>query len=337
MVRKMEPESRQPGTEPDSAKRDVTNLLDVIIIGGGAAGLGAALLFDAGQQRNAPAKIFNGYLSRDGSTPKEFLEISRQQLDRYDTVQLRRAKVATVERGRDRLTTVLESGERFESRTILLATGLVDELPSIENFRQFYGHTAHNCPYCDGWEVRGQPIVVIGGNQDSADLAIELLLWSEDVILCVNGPISYDEKTTSTLERVGIRVITTSVKRLEGTGGDLKGVRFSDDSFLERAALFFSPGQFPKSPLAEQLGCSFCEADCCIECSDETVTGVPGVYAAGNCTKGVQLVIAAVAEGMQAAFAINNDLVEIDAASGALRHAADDVKPASKQDRNAKA
>ena len=319
--------------------KDVTALLDVVIVGGGAAGLGAALvlgrclrkvlLFDSGQQRNAPAKVFNGYLSRDGSTPGEFQAISRQQLERYETVELRKAIVSKVERANDRLTTILDSGERFDSRTLLLATGLVDELPQIENFRQFYGLTAHSCPYCDGWEVRGQPIVVVGGKQEAAELAIELLLWSKDIILCVNEPIGYDEKTKATLQRLGIQVIEKTIRRLEGTNGDLERIRFVDDSFLERKALFFSPGQFPKSPLAEQLGCRFCEEDRRIKCTDGAVTGVPGVYAAGNCTQGIQLVIAAVAQGMEAAFAINNDLIEIDAASGALRHAAKEVKPAS--------
>ncbi len=313
--------------------------LDVVIIGGGAAGLGAALVLgrclrkvlvcDSGAPRNAPARIFNGYLSRDGSTPAEFLAIAREQMQRYDTVEIRKAKVVDVKPGKDRFTTILESGDRVVSRTVLLATGLVDELPKIENFKDFYGKTAHNCPYCDGWEVRGQPLAVTGGTQSAADLAIELLLWSKDVVLCPNEKIAYDKKTHETLKRVGIRVVETPIKRLEGNDGELAGIRFEDDSFLPRAALFFSPHQSPRSPLAEKLGCDFCEEDSCIQCTTGlTVTSVPGVYAAGNCTKGVQLVIAAVSDGMQAAFAINNDLIEADAASGALRHAADDVTPA---------
>jgi thioredoxin reductase len=310
----------------------VKPLLDTIIVGGGPAGLSAALVLgrclrrvlvcDAGHPRNEPAKIFNGYLSRDGSTPAEFLAISREQLRRYETVELRQTVVTEVERGEGQFTAVLESGERLSARTLLIATGLVDELPQFENFREFYGKTAHSCPYCDGWEVRGQPLVVTGATQEAADLAIELLLWSRDIVLCTDSAaISYDDKARQTMDRLGIRIIEKRITRLEGKDGELHGLRFADDTFLQRQALFFSPGQVQRSPLAEKLGCDFCPQDDCIECGEDTATSVPGVYAAGNCSKGVQLVAAAVAEGMQAAFAINNALLEEDTASGELGQA----------------
>jgi thioredoxin reductase len=314
--------------------------LDVIVVGGGPAGLSAALVLgrclrrvlvcDAGNPRNRSARIFNGYLSRDGSTPGEFLEVSRAQLQRYrETVELRTVKVTEVERGEGRFTVTLETGEHFDTRMLLLASGLVDELPQIENLREFYGRSVHSCPYCDGWEVRGRSLAVAGGNQQAADLAIELLLWSKDVVLCANGPLACDGKTRDTLERLDLRVIETAIARLEGTDGELAGVRFADGSYLPRAALFFSPGQHQRSPFAEQLGLDVCEQDNCIQCGEGTATtNVPGVYAAGNCTRGIQLVIGAVAEGMQAAFAINNALLEADADSGALKHTADAVVPA---------
>ena len=164
-------------------------VLDAIIVGGGPAGLSAALVLgrclrrvlvcDAGHPRNEPARIFNGFLSRDGSNPAEFLQICRDQLRRYETIEFRKVKVVDVKRGDSQFTAILETGERVTSRMLLLATGLVDELPQIENFRQFYGSTVHNCPYCDGWECRDQSIAVTGGNQDSVDLAIELLLLEQ--------------------------------------------------------------------------------------------------------------------------------------------------------------
>src|SRR6185436_20107378 len=137
----------------------------------GPAGLSAALvlgrclrkvlLVDAGNPRNKPATIFNGYLSRDGSNPAEFLEISRAQMKRYEeTVELRSGVVKKITRKDKRFTATLETGEEFDSRTVLIATGLVDELPKIDNIRAFYGKTVHNCPYCDGWEVRGQKLAV---------------------------------------------------------------------------------------------------------------------------------------------------------------------------------
>ena len=254
---------------PQPSRLSDAEVLDAIVIGGGPAGLSAALVLgrclrrvlvcDAGHPRNEPARIFNGFLSRDGSSPAEFLQICRDQLRRYETIEFRRVKVVDVERGDCRFTAILETGERVAGRMLLLATGLVDELPQIENFRQFYGSTVHNCPYCDGWECRDQPIAVTGGNQDSVDLAIELLLWSKDLVLCTNGPLTCDRKTVETMRRLDIRVIETPISRLEGESDKLEGIRFIDGNFLLRSALFFSPGQYQRSHLAEQLGCEFCE------------------------------------------------------------------------------
>ena len=312
-----------PSHSPDE------EVLDAIIVGGGPAGLSAALVLgrclrrvlvcDAGHPRNEPARIFNGFLSRDGSNPAEFLQICRDQLRRYETIEFRRVKVVDVGRGDCQFTAILETGERVTCRMLLLATGLVDELPQIENFRPFYGSTVHNCPYCDGWECRDQSIAVAGGNQDSVDLAIELLLWSKDLVLCTNGPLRCKRQTLETIRRLNIRVIETPIARLEGKGDKLEGIRFTDNYFLLRSALFFSPGQYQRSHLAEQLGCEFCEDNNCIQCGENAATNIPGVYAAGNASRGVQLVIAAAAEGMQAAFAINNALLEADTASNALR------------------
>ena len=303
-------------------------ILDTVIVGGGPAGLSAALVLgrclrrvlvcDAGHPRNEAAVVFNGYLSRAGSSPAEFLQISRDQLRRYETVEMRTVKVVEVERGDKRFTVILETGERIETRMLLLAAGLVDELPKIEGLKRFYGKSIHSCPYCDGWESRGQPIGVAGGTQEAADLAIELLLWTTDVVLCANGPLTCDEKTRAQLERGKVRIIQTPIAALEGKGDEFTGVRFEDGSFLPRHAFFFSPGQHQRSPLAEKLGCEFCEKDGCIQCGEDTATCVPGVYAAGNASKGVQLVIAAAAEGTLAAVAMNNALLEADAESGAL-------------------
>ena len=134
---------------PHPSRPSDAQVLDAIIIGGGPAGLSAALVLgrclrrvlvcDAGHPRNEPARIFNGFLSRDGSTPAEFLQICRDQLRRYETIEFRRGKVVDVERGDCQFTAILETGERVTGRMLLLATGLVDELPQIENFRQSYG------------------------------------------------------------------------------------------------------------------------------------------------------------------------------------------------------
>ena len=312
-------------------------LLDVIIVGGGPAGLSAALILgrclrrvlvcDAGQPRNAASHAMHGYLSRDGIAPAEFLKIGREQLGPYETVAFRKIKVEDVEGGAGNFTVVLEGGERVKSRMLLLATGLVDELPQIENFRQFYGVSAHNCPYCDGWEHRGQPMAVVGSCKDSADLALELRLWSKDIILCTDGAPTCDRAALELLGRNEVEVIQTPIARLDGTGAQLERILFQDGSESARSALFFSPGQYQRSHLAEMLGCEFCPEDGCVQCNEDASTCVPGVFVSGNASRGLQLVIAAAAEGMQAGFAINSALLEADAELGAVKSGAGDEKP----------
>src|SRR4029453_13074806 len=189
---------------PQPSRPSDAEVLDAIVIGGGPAGLSAALVLgrclrrvlvcDAGHPRNEPARIFHGFLSRAGSTPAEFLQICRDQLRRYESIEFRKVKVVDVERGDCRFTAILETGERVAGRMLLLATGLVDELPQIENLRQFYGSTVHNCPYWHGGGGCVPPISVKGGKKDSVALAIELLLWSKDLVLCTNGPLTCDGK-----------------------------------------------------------------------------------------------------------------------------------------------
>jgi thioredoxin reductase len=305
---------------------DAKSILDVIIVGGGPAGLSAALIlgrcrrravvFDSGEPRNAASRALHGYLTRDGIAPSEFLKIGRKQLAPYDTVEFRHAKVARVERGDHRFIAILESGERVSARMLLLASGVVDELPQIEGFRQFYGVSAHSCPFCDAWEHRDQPLAVIGGDKDAADLALELLLWSKNIVLCTNGGTRCHRALLDRLEENGVRIIDRLVAALEGLGNKLECIRFHDGSKIPCAALFFSPAQHQRSHLAEMLGCEFCEADSGVQCGENGATNVPGVYVAGNASRGVQLIIAAAAEGMQAAFAINSALLEADAPRG---------------------
>src|SRR3954468_3807078 len=164
---------------------------DVIIVGGGPAGLSAALvlgrcrrrvlLIDSGHPRNEAARMMHGFISRDGTPPKEFLRLSREQLAKYENVELRDGCVETASRGNEQFTVRTSDGQEFTSRILLLASGLVDDVPEIEGIKQFYGKSVHLCPYCDGWEHKDEKICVYGPGQMGADLALVMLGWTCDV------------------------------------------------------------------------------------------------------------------------------------------------------------
>ncbi len=207
---------------------------------------------------------------------------------------------------------------------LLLATGLVDELPKIENFQQFYGVSAHNCPFCDRWEHRGEPIAVVGCDKDAADLALELRLWSKEIVLCTNGENVCDRAALQLLEKDGVEAMKQRVARLEGADRQLEWIVFEDGSRSARRAFFFSSGQYQRSVLAKKLGCEFCAEDGCVQCGEDASTCVPGVFVAGNASRGPRLVIAAAVEGAEAGFVINSALIDEEAAGGVVKSGAGD-------------
>jgi thioredoxin reductase len=170
---------------------------DCIIIGGGPAGLGGALalgrcrrsvlICDAGHPRNERSKAMHGFLSRDGMSPKEFLDTCRNELRAYPNVQQISLEAAHVRSFQPGFAVEFQNGVLEHSRTLLLATGVIAELPAIDGFERFYGRSAHQCPYCDGWEHCGKALAVLGDKSEAAELAIEMLIWGRNIILCTNG------------------------------------------------------------------------------------------------------------------------------------------------------
>jgi thioredoxin reductase len=184
---------------------------DVVIVGGGPAGLSAALvlgrcrrrvlLCDAGQPRNAASAHLHGYLTRDGINPREFLRLGRSELAQYDTVEVRDVHVTDARCESSRFSTTLATGETVCSRKLLLATGVVDNVPAIEGLRELYGKSIFHCPYCDGWELREQPMVVYGRGERGYGLSLELTGWTRDMVLLTDGPCELDEDQRERLER----------------------------------------------------------------------------------------------------------------------------------------
>ena len=296
-------------------------MYDVIIVGAGPAGLSAALVLgrcrrnvlvcDSGQPRNAASHGLHGFITRDGIEPKDFLRIGREQLKPYETVELRDATVVSVARDNDQFVTTLADGEKVSSRKLLLATGVVDELPRLEGLDEFYGTSVFHCPYCDGWEMRDQPIAIYGRGESGSGLAVEMTLWSRDLVLCTDGPSELTEEHEEKLKQHQIPVREERIARLEGTDGVLEQIVFDSGETLARRAMFFSTGWKQHCDLAKSLGCQLTKEGC-VDTGEYEATSVRGVYVAGDASRMVQFVIVAAAEGAQAAVAINKELMKED-------------------------
>lgn len=296
-------------------------MFDVIIVGAGPAGLSAALMlgrcrrsvlvFDTRAPRNAASRALHGYLTRDGMPPLEFLQLARDQIGRYDTVQIRDAEVTDASCGADGFSIALADGQRFSSRKLLLATGVCDNLPEIPGFRELYGRSVFHCPYCDGWEVRDQPLAVYGRGARGVGLALELTGWSRDIVLCTDGAAGIEPDDAERLALNGIAVRDEPVAALAAEAGALRQIEFTGGPPLARRAVFFTTGQYQRSTLLERLGCEFNDKGTVRTGKYET-THIPGLYVAGDASRKVQWVVVAAAEGAEAAFAINTDLLKED-------------------------
>lgn len=296
------------------------SMFDVVIVGAGPAGLSAALILgrcrrkvlvcDAGHPRNAASQALHGYLTRDGIEPADLLRIGREQLRPYTTVQLRSGEVTDARRvGNEFEITV--NAETVSSRKLLLATGVVDHLPDIEGLKPLYGRSVFHCPYCDGWELRDQPIAIYGREDRGAGLALELTGWSRDLIVCTDGPATILVDDRKQLEGLKIPVREEPIARLEGSDGQLERIIFESGEALPRRGMFFNTGQEQRCNLAARLGCEFTDRGA-VRTGEYEMTSVPGLFVAGDASRAVQLVIVAAAEGAEAAFAINKALIKED-------------------------
>jgi thioredoxin reductase len=297
-------------------------MMDVVVVGGGAAGLSAALVLgrsrrrtvviDDGMPRNAPSPEAHSFFTRDGTTPAELLRIAREQLGPYDSVELRRGRVVSMSRVDDGFAIRLADGAEIEARRVLLAVGVRDILPDIEGLGALWGKSVLHCPYCHGWEVRDQPLALYAGGAVAMDMAPMLLQWSRDLLLCT-GAVELEDGERATLSRLGVRVIDTQVQRVEGEGHGVRIV-FADGHAESRGALFLRPGQAVAGDLPRQIDCEHTETGL-IRVGADHQTSVPGVYAAGDATTPAQQIVIAAASGAQAAMMINRDLVRADVAA----------------------
>lgn len=299
---------------------------EVVIVGGGAAGLSAALVLgrarrrvavvDAGEPRNAPAAHMHAFLSRDGMPPAGLLAAGRAEAASY-AVELIPDQVVRARAGDEGEVIVgLGGGRVIRARRLLIATGVRDELPDIPGARQLWGRGLLHCPYCHGWEVRGQPLGVLGGSPGAVQHALLVRQWSADVIFFA-GQGELPEAELAQLAAREIRVVAGEVASLVMQEGRLTGVQLADGHVVPRAAVFIRPRNVPRGDgLLAGLGCAVDAAGFpVVDVSGRTT--VAGVWAAGNIVNPRAQVITAAGDGAAAAMAINADLVADDVARAA--------------------
>jgi thioredoxin reductase len=306
----------------------MTQTTDVVVIGGGAAGLSAAvmlgrsrrcvLVIDAGNPRNAPAEGVHGFLSRDGASPSDLLATGRKEVEHYGG-RILDGTAVTARRTDAGFEVEVSDGQRVTARRLLVTTGLTDELPAVDGLRERWGRDVLHCPYCHGWEVRDQAVGVLASNEMAVHQALMFRQLTDDVILFQHtaGPLTEDE--AADLAARGIRVIPGPVTAVEVTDDHLSGVRLGDGTVIARSALVVAPRFVANSavladlgltPVPHPMGAHVGES---IPADPTGKTDVPGVWAAGNVTNPMAQVMAAAAAGALAGAGINGELVQEDA------------------------
>ncbi len=292
-------------------------MFDVVVVGGGPAGLSAALMLgrcrrhvlvcDLGAPRNRWSHAMHGYLSRDGIAPLEFLEIGRRELNAYG-IECRSVGVTNVCRRDDGFSVSLSDGGEERTRFVLIATGVVDDLPLVPGLEACYGRSVFHCPYCDGWEWRDRRFAALGRATAAAKLALGLTGWTHDIVALTNGD-RLTVKERRRLEHHGITIRTAPVARLDHDDGRLRAIVLEDGMSIERDALFFATGQHPQCDIPMRLGCAL-NSRGTVKTGTLSETNVPGIFVAGDASRDAQFVIVAASEGMKAAVAINKALLQ---------------------------
>ncbi|KEO77924.1 NAD(P)/FAD-dependent oxidoreductase [Paenibacillus polymyxa] len=297
-------------------------LYDCAIIGGGPAGLNAALvlgrarrsvaLIDNNRPRNAVTHASHGFITRDGVTPAEFRRVAYEEVLRYPSVHHLQTEVVSITKNVSGFEVLDSSGFRVQARKLILATGVKEIFPKIEGFYPLYGKSLFNCPYCDGWELRDQPLVLVSESAAIFHTAKLLLNWSKDLIVCTNGHASLSDQQKERLQSKGIVIMEQPVAAFIGHNGKLEHVRFTDGIQVPRIGGFVTPQFVQSAPFGEHLGCERTESGG-IKTDEAGRTSIPGVYAAGDSSYFMpsQLIFAA-ADGSRTAASVNMDLTEED-------------------------
>lgn len=321
---------------------DSIPLHDVVVVGGGAAGLSAAVtlarslrsvvVVDAGEPRNAPAGGAHNLLGREGIPPLELLAAGRREAEQYGA-EIVADRAVTARSGPDGFTVGLAGGGTLRARRLVLASGLVDELPDVPGVRELWGRSVLHCPYCHGWEVRGQRIGVLGAGPMSIHQTLLFRQLSADVTFFPHRMPDPGAEAWEQLAALDVRVVGGPVRRLRTEGDVLRAVVLDDGQEVAVDAVVVAPRFAARAELYEQLGGSLSEHPVgeLIATGPMGRTEIPGVWVAGNAGDLSAMVSSAAGEGVGAAAAVNADLVAEDAAAAVRSRAQRTTAGASRQ------
>ncbi len=291
--------------------------VDVIIIGGGPAGLNAALVLgrarknvaviDEGKPRNAVTREIHGYLTRDGISPSEFRRIAKEEISAYPSVSFVSDTVISIDGTDGQFRIGTRQGHSFMSKKLLFAVGMKDLELDIPGLAEVYGRSAFVCPYCDGWELRDEPLVIINQGAELMHFAPIVSGWTRHFTICTNGPDGLTHAELEELEQHNVPVFSSPIRSIDSSEGIVRQVVLEDGTIIPCRGIFFKPKLVTGSDLPQHIGCHISEAGEVVV-DEMGKTNIPGVYSAGDATTRLHQAIAAASMGVIVAAAINNEL-----------------------------
>jgi thioredoxin reductase len=267
----------------------------------------SVLLYDSGSYRNRWSHGMHNYLTQDDILPSDFISICHKELEKYGVRRINKTVVRARQNKEDLFEVEDENGNIHQSKKLLIATGLKDNIPEIEGFKEMYGKSVFHCPYCDGWEVRNKKLGVYARNKNGAELALSLKGWSPFVKLYTDGKDKVKGEQKKQLKENEIPVIKTAISKLEGNDGQLNKIIFKNGEEDECDAIFFVNGYTQQCDLAEVFNCELSKKGVVVTNRFQQ-TSTHGLFVAGDADKDVQFVVVAAAEGAKAGVVINKQL-----------------------------
>ena len=295
--------------------------LDVAIIGGGSAGMSAALVFGRAMMhaiiindekpRNLVTQGSHGFLTRDGVHPSELLQVAKTQLLKYTTVNYVKGQAANIEKQAAGFEITAQNGEVFHAQNVVFATGYKDDISTINlpGIKAVYGKTVYPCPFCDGWERRNQPLALFGEEVFVAQFAKTIHHWSKDLIVFTNGKKVVSEEDKKALERNNIRLIEGEIQELISENGQLSGVKLASGELIARTGGFLlSTGEKQATGIPAKLGVETTDFGT-YKTNDWGKSAVEGIYIVGDAKNGFSGIAAAVAEGSMVAEMMIHEII----------------------------